>query len=153
MIHNFSVKQSSIASANIKCDLIFSTIERVYNRLRSQNLVNLDTANGCDQRMRRDWSWEVLIDESQCKVLRAGGFYRVYWGTGEHTSRSCFRQVNRKSGSFVMIKDALLYGWRSKLMFIEGNVAAKHFNNTIFNTQVATHILRYPHMWKITALT
>ena len=33
-----------------------------------------------------------------------------------------------------MIKDAILYGWRSKLLFIEGKVAANSFNNTIFNT-------------------
>ena len=124
----------------------FSAIERVYNRLRSQNPVYLDTANGCDERMRRHWSWEVLTDESQCKVFRVGGFYRVYLGTGERSSQSCFRQVDRKIGSLVMIKDAILHGWPSKLVFIEGKVAV----NTIFNTQVATYMLRYPHTCKKT---
>lgn len=130
----------------------FSAIERVYNRLRSQNPVYLDTVNGCNERMWRNWSWEVLTDESQCNIFRARGFYRVYRGTDQRSSRSCVRQVDRKSGSLVMIKDAILYGWRSKLVFIEGKVAANSFNNTIFNTQVVTYMLRYPHTWKKHAL-
>ena len=130
----------------------FSAIERVYNRLRSQNPVYLDTVNGCNERMWRNWSWEVLTDESQCNIFRARGFYRVYRGTDQRSSRSCVRQVDRKSGSLVMIKDAILYGWRSKLVFIEGKVAANSFNNTIFNTQVTTYMLRYLHTWKKQAL-
>ena len=126
----------------------FSAIERVYNRLRIQNPVYLDTVNGCNERMWRNWSWEVLTDESQCNIFRARGFYRVYRGTDQRSSRSCVRQVDRKSGSLVMIKDAILYGWRSKLVFIEGKVAANSFNNTIFNTQVTTYMLRYLHTWK-----
>ena len=128
----------------------FSAIERVYNHIRSQNLEYLNPSNGCDERMQRIWSWEVLTDEFQCKVFRAGGFYRVYGGTGERSSRSCFRQVDRKGDSLVMIKDAILYGWLFKLVFIEGNVAANSFKNTIFNTQVVTFMLRYPHTWKYT---
>ena len=130
----------------------FSAIERVYNRLRSQNPVYLDTVNGCNERIWRNWSWEVLTDESQCNIFRARGFYRVYRGTDQRSSRSCVRQVDRKSGSLVMIKDAILYGWRSKLVFIEGKVAANSFNNTIFNTQVTTYMLRYLHTWNKQAL-
>ena len=44
-----------------------------------------------------------------------------------------------------MIMDAILYGWRFKLVFIEGKVAANSFNNTIFNTQLTTYMLRYLH--------
>ena len=113
----------------------FSAIERVYNRLRSQNPVYLDTANRCDERMRRNWSRKMLNDESRCKFFRTGGFCRVYWGTGERSLRSRFRQVDRKSGSLVMIYDAILFGSRSKLVVIKENVAANCFNNTIFNTQ------------------
>ena len=102
--------------------------------------------------MWRNWSWEVLTDESQCNIFCARGFYRVYRGTDQRSSRSCVRQVDRKSGSLVMIKDAILYGWRSKLVFIEGKVAANSLNNTIFNTQVTTYMLRYLHTWKKQAL-
>ena len=57
-----------------------------------------------------------LPTSRSAKSFKQAGVYCFYWGTGERSLRSCFRQVDRKSGNLVMIMGALVHVLLSKLV-------------------------------------
>lgn len=98
------------------------------------------------RRLRRQWAnnhngrfnWQrvVFSDESRFNLFHTDGRSRVYRRRGERFVDNTVLQRDRFGGGSVMVWGAINYGFRSRLIVVDGNLNARRYIDEILTPEV-----------------
>lgn len=97
----------------------------------------------------RDWHNErwrsvVFSDESRFLLFFHDGRCRVYRRRGERYCDPCIFQKKSFGGGGVMVWAAIRHGWKSELVFINGNLTAQRYIDNVLAPQIVPHFAENP---------
>lgn len=94
---------------------------------------------------RVNWNRVVFSDESRFLLHRNDRRFRVYRFQGERYQQPCVREVDRFGGGSTMVWGAIRFGWKSRLLILQGNLTAPRYHNNVLEAEVLPHFAQNPN--------
>ena len=118
-------------------------VELTANRRANRLAWGRNHSNG--QWRQGQWRRVVFSDESRFKLSRKDGRMRVYRRRGERFATANVQQVDRYGGGSVMVWGAIRFGWKSRLVVVDGNLTAQRYIDEILRNDVTPHFANNPN--------
>lgn len=103
----------------------------------------------CKERINESqayWNTIMFSDESRFNLDFHDGRVRVHRKISDRFNEECIAQHDRYGGGSVMVWGAIGYGFRSRLLFIDGNLNAVRYVTEILNVEVFTLLHTKPNI-------
>ena len=85
----------------------------------------------------------MFSDESLFLLFRSNRRRRVYGRRGERYVDLCVIERDRYGGRGVMVCNGICHGHKTPLIFIDGNLKAKRYNDNVLTPIVLPFVQRY----------